>query len=258
MLIRVLFLVLLAFPAFAATSWKLTWSDEFNGAAKALPDPGKWTYDLGAGGWGNQELETYTNQADNVSQDGQGHLVIRAIKTASGYTSARIKTQDKFSVQYGKIAVRMKIPHGQGMWPAFWMLGNDIKSARWPACGEIDVMENIGKEPSIVHGTIHGPGYSGSKGISHQTALPRGQPLSDDFHVYSVEWSPAAITFFLDDKPYATVTPTDLPAGTHWVYDHPFFLLLNLAVGGDWPGNPDTTTQFPQAMVVDWVRAWKK
>jgi beta-glucanase (GH16 family) len=119
-------------------------------------------------------------------------------------------------------------------------------------------MENIGKEPSVVHGTIHGPGYSDGKGISHQYALPNGQALSDDFHIYAIEWSPAAIAFFLDDKPYATVTPTDLPAGTHWVYNHPFFLLLNLAVGGEWPGNPDSTTQFPQALVVDWVRVWKK
>ena len=247
----------IAFPAFAANNWKLTWSDEFNGAAKTPPNSGKWTYDLGAGGWGNKELETYTKLPENVSQDGQGHLVITAIKTASGYTSARLKTQGKFTVKYGKIAVRMKIPHGQGMWPAFWMLGNDIKSTGWPACGEIDVMENIGKEPSIVHGTIHGPGYSGAKGISHQYALPNGQALSDDFHVYAVEWSPAAITFFLDDKPYATVTPADLPAGTHWVYSHPFFLLLNLAVGGDWPGNPDNTTHFPQTLIVDWVRVWK-
>lgn len=255
MLIRVLFLALFALPALAANNWKLAWSDEFNGPAKTLPDATKWTYDLGAGDWGNKELETYTNRPENVSQDGKGHLVIRAIKTASGYTSARIKTQGRFTVQYGKVAVRMKIPHGQGMWPAFWMLGNDIKTTGWPACGEIDVMENIGKEPSIVHGTIHGPGYSYQK--DRDDSLSE-LSLSDDFHVYAIEWSQAGITFFLDDKPYGTAARTDLPAGMHWVYDHPFFLLLNLAVGGEWPGNPDSTTQFPQSMIVDWVRVWKK
>lgn len=225
-----------------------------------MPDASKWTYDLGDGGWGNHELETYTKSIENVSQDGHGHLVIRAINAGSGsYTSARIKTQGKFTVQYGKIAARMKIPHGQGMWPAFWMLGANIESAGWPACGEIDIMENIGKEPSVVHGTVHGPGYSGSHGIGHPDELPGGEPLSRRFHIYAVEWwSPSAITFLLDNKSYFTVTPRDLPPGTRWVYDRPFFLLLNLAVGGRWPGNPDSTTQFPQTLLVDWVRVWQK
>jgi beta-glucanase (GH16 family) len=259
MLARVLALLVFAFPALGATDWKLVWSDEFDGPARALPDATKWTYDLGGGGWGNQEPEIYTKRPENVAQDGEGHLIIRAIKTRAGnYTSARIKTQGKFTVEYGKIAVRMKIPRGQGMWPAFWMLGADNETAGWPECGEIDVMENIGKEPSIVHGTIHGPGYSGSKGIGHDYSLPSGHVLSDDFHVYAAEWSPDAITFLLDDTPYGTVRPGDLPAGTHWVYNHPFFLLLNLAVGGNWPGNPDNTTRFPQMLVADWVRVWKK
>lgn len=259
MLARTLALLALALPALGATDWKLVWSDEFDGPAKTLPDATKWAYDLGGGGWGNQELEIYTKRPENVSQDGEGHLIIRAVKTGTAhYTSARIKTQGKFTVEYGKIAVRMKIARGQGMWPAFWMLGADNKTAGWPDCGEIDVMENIGKEPSIVHGTVHGPGYSGSKGIGHEYSLPSGQALSDDFHVYAVEWSPAEITFFLDDKPYGAVRPSGLPASTHWVYKHPFFLLLNLAVGGDWPGNPDNTTQFPQTLVADWVRVWKK
>jgi beta-glucanase (GH16 family) len=256
--LRLPILLVLALPALAANNRKLTWSDEFNGAANTPPDAAKWTYDLGAGGWGNQELETYTKSPENVSQDGDGHLVIRAIKTSSGFTSARLITQGKFTVQYGKIAVRMKIPRGQGMWPAFWMLGADNKSAGWPVCGEIDITENIGKEPSTVHGTIHGPGYSGDKGIGHEYSLPNGAALADDFHIYAVEWSPASITFSLDDKPYGTVRPSDIPAGTHWVFRHPFFLLLNLAVGGGWPGNPDTTTQFPQKLVVDWVRVWQR
>ena len=184
---------------------RLIWSDEFDGPAGAAPDPAKWTYDLGAGGWGNHELETYTNQPANVQQDGKGHLVITAIRDASGnYTSARLKTQDHFTVQYGRIAARMKIARGQGLWPAFWMLGSDVQQNGWPGCGEIDVMENIGKEPSIVHGTIHGPGYSGANSISAAYELPSKAALADDYHVYAVEWSPERIVFLLDEHPYAT------------------------------------------------------
>lgn len=250
-------LVTLLAPVMSPARDKLVWSDEFNGPAGAAPDPAKWTYDLGGGGWGNDELETYTKTSQNVAQDGAGHLVIRALRTESGYTSARLKTQGKFVVTYGRVAVRMKIPQGQGMWPAFWMLGSDIAEVGWPKCGEIDVMENIGKEPSIVHGTIHGPGYSGSNGVSHQYSLPANPALSDHFHIYAVDWKPDSITFSLDGHPYATVTPNDLPHGTEWVYKHPFFLLLNLAVGGAWPGNPDTATRFPASLVVDWVRVFR-
>ncbi len=246
-------------PLLAASDWHLTWSDEFNGPAHTAPDPYKWTYDLGGGGWGNQELEIYTDAGENVFQDGAGHLVIRIAKTDSGgYTSARLKTQDRFAVRYGKIEARMKIPHGQGMWPAFWMLGDDIVTTPWPACGEIDIMENIGKEPALIHGTVHGPGYFGAHGISASASLPGSPPLSDDFHTYSVEWSANRIEFLLDGKPYQTVTPASLPKGARWVYDHPFFLLLNVAVGGGWPGNPDQTTMFPQEMLVDWVRVYER
>jgi beta-glucanase (GH16 family) len=152
------------------------------------------------------------------------------------------------------VEARIKIPYGQGIWPAFWMLGADISAAGWPKCGEIDVMENIGKEPSIVHGTIHGPGYSGNGGISAPFSSPAGSPFSADFHTYAIEWWPDKIAFSVDNTLYATVTPASLPKGTAWVYNQPFFLLLNLAVGGDWPGNPDATTMFPQTMLVDWVR----
>jgi beta-glucanase (GH16 family) len=248
-------LLFLALPLLSANEWKLVWSDEFNGPENSPPDPTKWTYDTGAGGWGNQELETYTDKHENVSHDGAGHLVIRALKTASGdFTSARIKTLGKFAIQYGKIEARIKIPYGQGMWPAFWMLGDNIKSAGWPKCGEIDVMENIGKQPTLVHGTVHGPGYSGAQGITSQYALPGSPPLSDDFHIYAVEWSRNRIRFFIDGKRYFTVRPVLLPDDAPWVYNRPFFLLLNLAVGGGWPGNPDATTVFPQDMLVDWVR----
>jgi beta-glucanase (GH16 family) len=242
----------------AASEWRVVWTDEFDGPAGAAPDPAKWTYDLGAGGWGNHELETYTNQPANVQQDGKGHLVITAICDASGnYTSARLKTQDHFTVQYGRIAARMKIARGQGLWPAFWMLGSDVQQNGWPGCGEIDVMENIGKEPSIVHGTIHGPGYSGGNGISAADELPSKAALADDYHVYAVEWSPERIVFFLDERPYATMTPRSLPENTKWVNNHPFFLLLNLAIGGGWPGNPDATSVFPQELSVDWVRVFR-
>ena len=154
--------------------------------------------------------------------------------------------------------VRIKIPYGQGIWPAFWMLGDDIDKAGWPKCGEIDIMENIGKEPAIVHGTIHGPGYNGSNGIGGPFELPAGQRFADEFHVFAVEWEPAAIRFYVDDHLYKTITPSDLPKGTKWVYKHPFFLLLNVAVGGGWPGNPDASTSFPQTMLVDYVRVYRR
>jgi beta-glucanase (GH16 family) len=242
-------------PLHPASGWRLVWSDEFDGPANAPPDPYKWTYDLGGGGWGNRELEIYTDDPHTVFQDGQSRLVIRATKTSSGgYTSARLKTQNRFAVQYGKIEARIQIPRGQGMWPAFWMLGEEVVTSGWPACGEIDIMEVIGRQPTLVHGTVHGPGYSGSGGITAQYGLAGSPPLADNFHVYAIEWSPGLIRFFLDGASYAEVTPASLPKGARWVYDHPFFLLMNLAVGGAWPGNPDETTVFPQEMVIDWVR----
>jgi beta-glucanase (GH16 family) len=251
----------LAVPACAQRNerWKLIWSDEFNAPAGSSPDPSKWAYDLGANGWGNRELQEYTDRPENVSHDGHSHLIIRALKTASGgYTSARIKTLGKFEVQYGRIAARIRVPHGQGIWPAFWMLGNDLNSAGWPNCGEIDIMEHIGKEPGIVHATVHGPGYSGAGGIGNQFKLDENRRMTDDFHVFEVRWTADRLTFFIDGKPYHEVTPANLPAGAKWVFDHPFFILLNLAVGGNWPGYPDDTTTFPQALMIDWVRVWEQ
>ena len=243
----------------ARAAWRLVWSDDFNGEAGAAPNPAIWTYDLGNNsGWGNQELENYTNSRDNSFQDGAGHLVIRALSPTPGrYTSARLKTQGLYALTYGKIEMRARIPFGQGLWPAFWMLGVDIDSNGWPSCGEIDIMENIGREPSTVHGTVHGPGYSGANGIGAPFPLPNGQRFADGFHLYAVVWGPESVEFLVDDTPYKTVTPADLPQGATWVYSHPFFLLLNVAVGGSWPGNPDATTQFPQQMVVDYVRVYR-
>ncbi len=246
-------------------AWTLVWSDEFNTANGSLPDPTKWTYDVGGNGWGNNELEYYTNRAVNASIQ-NGNLAITALKeTYTGpdnvtrnYTSARLKTQGLFNQTQGRFEARIKLPAGQGMWPAFWMLGNNIDAVGWPACGEIDIMENIGKEPSIVHGSAHGPGYTGGTGVGSQYSLPSGQPLSADYHIYAVEWETNVIRFYLDSTLYETITPASLPSGSPWVFDHPFFLLLNVAVGGDWPGSPDSTTVFPQTMLVDYVRVYKR
>jgi beta-glucanase (GH16 family) len=248
----------------AGNPWTLVWSDEFGGSNGSAPDSSKWNLETGGDGWGNHELEYYTSRLQNA-QIQNGSLVITALKeTYTGtdgvtrnYTSARMKTAGKFEQQYGRFEARIKIPYGQGMWPAFWMLGNDIGTVGWPTCGEIDIMENIGKEPAIVHGTIHGPGYSGGAGIGSSFSLASGR-FADDYHLYAVEWEPNVIRFYVDSNLYATRTPAELPRGTKWVYDHPFFMILNLAVGGDWPGAPDNATVFPQTMLVDYVRVYKK
>ena len=235
---------------------KLVWADEFSGSQGSKPDPSKWTFDLGGNGWGNQELENYTDQPRNAFLDGEGHLVIRAMQEKGGFTSARIKTQGHFSFSYGRVEARLKIASGQGAWPAFWMLGDNVDKAGWPACGEIDIMENIGREPGVVHGTVHGPGYSGKFGISRQFAEPGGVPLSNQFHVYAADWTPSRIAFSIDEHVYAIITPETLPAGTKWVYDHNFFVILNLAVGGAWPGNPDQSSLFPKDYTIDYVRVY--
>lgn len=254
-----------AYPA--AQAWTLVWSDEFNGAAGSPVDSAKWVFDIGGGGWGNNELEYYTNSDRNASMDGNGNLVITAFKETlprknrcwygrCQYSSARIKTVGKFKRAYGRFEARLKIPYGQGIWPAFWMLGKNINKVSWPNCGEIDIMENIGREPSTVHGTIHGPGYSAGNGIGAAYDLPTGA-LADDFHLFAIEWEPGAIRWYVDGNLYQTRTQADLPAGAAWVFDHPFFMLLNVAVGGYWPGNPDVTTVFPQRMYVDYVRVYQ-
>ena len=245
--------------------WSLVWSDEFDGPNGSPVDSSKWSFDIGGNGWGNNELETYTSRTANADREG-GLLVIKALKeTFKGtdnitrdYTSARLLTKTKFSQAYGRFEARIKIPYGQGIWPAFWMLGDNIDTAGWPNCGEIDIMENIGKEPSIVHGTFHGPGYSGANGIGAPYTLPNGQKFSDDFHTFAVEWEPNVMRFYVDGLLYKTRTPADLPAGKSWVFDHPFFIILNVAVGGYWPGNPDATTVFPQQMLVDYVRVYQR
>lgn len=252
-----------------AQDWKLVWNDEFNGPAGLKIDSKKWTAEIGGAGWGNNERQYYTGSSKNAALDGKGSLVVTAIKEKlkrkyvcwygrCKYSSARLITKNTFDQAYGRFEARIKVPFGQGIWPAFWMLGKDIDQAGWPSCGEIDIMENIGREPSIVHGTLHGPGYSGANGIGAAYALPGGAKFSDDYHVFAIEWEPDAIRWYVDGNLYQTKTSADLPAGSRWVFDHPFFIVMNVAVGGNWPGEPDQTTTFPQKMLVDYVRVYKR
>ena len=251
--------IALAMQAQAQTlpGWNLVWSDEFTQADNSAPDSSKWGYDIGGSGWGNNELQYYTSRTENARIEG-GQLVIEARAEGYGgrnYTSARLLTKNKAAWTYGRIEARIKIPRGQGIWPAFWMLGSDIDAVGWPGCGEIDIMENIGALPSNLYGTIHGPGYSGVGGLSGSYILP-GAALADDFHVYAIEREENRIRWFIDGQQYFTLTPNDLPAGTGWVFNTPQFLILNVAVGGNWPGNPDGSTVFPQRMTVDYVRVY--
>jgi len=234
--------------------WRLVWYDEFDGTAL---DTTKWVRETGGNGWGNGELEFYTNRVENA-RVANGYLVIEARREPFGnsaYTSARLKTQGLGAWQFGRIEARIQIPRGQGLWPAFWMLGDNIAQVGWPGCGEIDIMENIGKEPARVHGTVHGPGYSGANGVTSFYDVRAGA-LADTFHVFAVEWQPGTIQWYVDSTLYHTVNARDVP-GT-WVFDHPFFIILNVAVGGYWPGNPDSTTVFPQTMRVDYVRVYQR
>ncbi len=253
-------------PTQSPRRWKLVWHDEFSGPANTPPAPRNWAYDLGNGGdnpgWGNHELERYTNSLENVFQDGDGHLVIRALRASDGqYTSGRIKTQHKFSFMYGKVVARIKIPSGTGIWPAVWMLGNSYLNVPWPDTGEIDIEENFGAahdDQSTNHGSLHGPGYAGA-GISGQYHSPDDGALADAFHIFSIEKMPGSVEFFVDGNSYLKVTRTDLPAHSRWVFDHPFFLLFNVAIGGSPApvGYPDSDTPFPQDMLVDYVRVFQ-
>lgn len=244
------------------TTWELTWSDEFNeGTAGSLPNPDNWVYDLGTGdnGWGNNELQRYTNDPANVCIDGNGCLKITAIKNTDGFTSARIKTLGKFEQQYGRFEARMKLPYGTGYWPAFWMLGADIETNPWPACGEIDIMENKGYQPNIVSGALHFPGHYGGNPVTHNFGY-QDRRFDTDFHVFAIEWSEEKIDFFVDDVLYSRIKAEDYD-DVDWVYNKPgkpFFILLNLAVGGNFGGNPNDDTLFPQSLYVDYVRVYQK
>lgn len=240
-----------------AGEWSLVWSDEFDGAAGTLPDATNWRFDVGTD-WGNQQLEFDTDRASNASMDGSGHLAITARQEAfngSAYTSARITTQGKQEFRYGRVTARIKLPVGQGIWPAFWLLGSNITSVGWPQSGEIDVMEYRGQEPRVVLGSVHGPGYSGGNALTRRFELQQAR-FDDDFHEFSIEWQADRIDFFVDRSLYHTVRRTDVPG--EWVFNQPFYIILNVAVGGTFVGSPNAQTRFPQVMLVDWVRVFER
>lgn len=249
-----------------AKDWKVTWSEEFNNAAGWQPSEDTWNFAVIGTGNGNSELQYYTDKPEVVSTDGQGNLRIRGDKAPPGikcwygeclYTSARISTQNKKEFEYGRVEARLKIPAGQGFWPAFWMLGSNIGTAGWPGGGEIDILETIGKEPFNVHGTLHGPGYYFREGTQFSKTLTLSEPVAKEFHTYAIEKRPGEVKFFFDGQEYYKVTSKDIPDGTTWVFDQPFFILLNLAIGGAWPGSPDETTPFPSDLLVDYVRYYE-
>jgi len=252
----------------APLQWNIVWSDEFTQADGSSPDSTKWGFDIGngSGGWGNNQQEYDTARTNNARIVG-GQLVIEADQESYGgknYTSARMLTKGKWSWAYGRMEARIKIPRGQGIWPAFWMLGANIDSVGWPTCGEIDIMENIGKtsDQGKAHGTIHGPqsggDYNGGAGVGGTYTLPGGVALADDFHIYAVEWTTNQIKWFMDTHQYFTAMSASLPGGATWVFTQPQFFILNVAVGGYWPGYPDGTTVFPQQMLVDYVRVYNQ
>jgi beta-glucanase (GH16 family) len=242
-----------AAPPNVIDGYVLVWSDEFNGADGTPPDPAKWTHETG-GNNANQELEYYSDSIDNSQQHG-GNLVITATTDGNGnYTSARINTAGQFTQTYGRFEARAQLPYGQGIWPAFWMLGANIGNVGWPACGEIDIMETIGTDVGENHGSLHSPGWDPS-GVQ---PLPGGASYADGFHTFAIEWDPGEIRFYVDDVLYETQDQNGAPGGA-WVFDgQPFFIILNVAVGGNWPGNPDSTTVFPQKLLVDYVRVYQK
>ncbi len=243
--------------------WELLWSDEFEAEAGAPINPEYWTCEIGGHGWGNNELEYYTDRVENAAHDGAGSLVISAREeTLDGaschygecrYTSARCITQDKVEFTYGRVEARIDIPNGQGIWPAFWMLGADFPDVGWPQSGEIDILENVG-EKNVVYGALHGPGYSGAGNLGH--AYRADANFDEGFHTYAVDWDEYVIRWYVDGELVGLRSLNDLD-GKQWVYDHDFFLLMNVAVGGYWPGEPDESTTFPQAMLVDYVRVYQ-
>ncbi len=233
--------------------WELVWHDEFDG--KTI-NSANWTYDLGGGGWGNGEAQYYTNRSENARVE-NGLLIIEARQEkyeGSYYTSARLKTQGLQAFQYGRIEARLKVPAGAGLWPAFWMLGDNFSTVGWPDCGEIDIMEYVGREPDLIMGTLHGPGYSGALGLGQWNR--QSYPIADDFHTYAVEWKEGQVDWYYDGVKYFTVTRADV-GDRQWVFDHPFFIILNLAIGGSLGGTIGLQTAFPAQYQVDYVRVYR-
>jgi beta-glucanase (GH16 family) len=238
----------------------LTMSDEFS--TPGAPDPTIWSYDIGNGaeqgipGWGNNELQYYTDRSENVVVE-DGVLKITARQedfSGSSFTSARILTKGKFQQKYGRFEARIQLPWGQGLWPAFWMLGDDNNGSEiWPQIGEIDIMENRGSEPTLINGTVHGPGYSGGESITKAFELENDR-FDTGFHVFGIEWAENYVNFYVDDKLYNQITPDDVPG--EWVFNDEFYIILNVAVGGNYGGPPNSQTVFPQEMLVDYVRVY--
>lgn len=243
-----------ATPIVAPEGWTLIWHDEFDGDSI---DAANWTYDLGGHGWGNGESQYYTDRPENARLE-DGLLVIEARQEryeGSYYTSARLKSQGLQEFQYGRIEARLKVPAGRGLWPAFWMLGSNFGVVGWPDCGEIDIMEYIGREPDLILGTMHGPGYSGALGLSHWNR--QDYDIADEFHTYAVEWDENQITWYYDGEEYGSYARADV-GEREWVFDQPFFIILNLAVGGTLPGPVGLDTVFPVQYLVDYVRVFQQ
>lgn len=251
-------------PVLSGSPYQLVWADEFD--YTGLPDTEKWNYDVGGWGWGNSELQYYTEgRLENARVEG-GNLIIEAHKeenyqgSGNDYTSARLLTKGKHDWTYGRFEARIKVPVGEaGLWPAFWMLGSDIDSVGWPNCGEIDIMEYVSKWPDEILGTIHGPGYNG--GASFGGFYNFGEPVANNWHVFAVEWKPELIRWYVDGILYHTAVPEDIE-GTgrtpnDWVFDHEHFIILNLAIGGTFGGALDPALTFPAQLLVDYVRVYE-
>jgi beta-glucanase (GH16 family) len=251
--------------------WVEIWSDEFDGPAGARIDSSKWRYDTADGcanrncGWGNNEKEYYSDAPDNIALNGQGQVMIVARRAPSGltcyygpcrYTSAKITTSGKMEVAPGRVEARIKLALGQGLWPAFWMLGRNVPAVGWPACGELDIMENRGSAATTTSSAVHGPGYSGNTPFAHLHSLAHGT-VSDAFHTFAVEWDSQYVRFFVDDTAHYTVARSDVEHFGKWVFDQSFFLILNLAVGGTFDADPQSDAIFPATMLVDYVRVYR-
>lgn len=235
---------------------KLVMSDEFD--TEGAPDSSIWKFDIGTGdnGWGNQELQYYTNRTENVKVD-NGYLLITAKKEdfeGSNYTSGRLITKGLFEQKYGRFEARIRMPYGKGLWPAFWLLGSNIDNVGWPQCGEIDIMEYLGDAPTVAFGSVHGPGYSAGEAESKKYTLTNDR-FDTGFHIFGIEWGPNYINYYVDGDLYNQITPEDVNG--EWVFDQPFYIIMNLAVGGNFPGSPNAETVFPQTMVVDYVRVYQ-
>ena len=242
------------------TLTKLVFVDDFEVDGEL--DAAKWKMDEGTGidGWGNRELQYYTNRSENVEvKDGMLHITaLKETYLGSNYTSGKILTRGVYETKYGRFEARIKLPWGQGLWPAFWLLGDDSEgTVNWPTIGEIDIMEYVGQKPTITHGSIHGPGYSGGEAVTKSYTLENNR-FDTGFHVFGIEWGPNYINYYVDDVLYNQITPSDLPEGTNWIFnDNQFYIILNMAVGGTFVGAPNTETEFPQTMIVDYVKVYQ-